>query len=92
MEALSALAELFEEWAVLAAGCSLLEVRGSRETAEALAGIHDEARPYITGPRRVTQIRSRALMVTDRGVNAVHRGENGAWRYEVLHLWPGKET
>lgn len=87
MEDLSALAELFDEWAVLAAGCSLPEVRGSREAAKALAGLRDETRPYLAGPRRVIQMRSRALVVTHQGANVVHRGEDGAWRYEVLHLW-----
>jgi hypothetical protein len=81
----AALAGLFEEWAVLTTGTGS-EVRGGRLVLERLAAgmsLH----PYVADPRLVIQARRRALVLTGSGVNLVRRDRDGAWRYEILHLW-----
>ena len=42
---------------------------------------------YVADPRRVVLARNIALVVTEQGVNVMHRGHDGAWRYAiVLHV------
>ena len=40
---------------------------------------------YVADPRAVIQARDIALVVTGRGVNVVRRGNDGAWRYAIVH-------
>lgn len=78
------LTELLEEWAVLAPGMEP-PVRGRRFVLEQLA---DACAPaYVADPRLVIHARNRALVLTGGGVNLARRGPQGAWRYEILHLW-----
>ena len=39
---------------------------------------------YVADPRRVLLARNGALVVTDQGVNVMHRGDDGAWRYAIV--------
>jgi hypothetical protein len=81
-----ALAELFEGGAVLVAGDGLQEARGREEIARFATAMWDRDRTYVADPRLVLQARDTALVVTDRGLNVVRRGSDGAWRYAILLL------
>ncbi len=81
-----ALAQLFEEGAVLVVGDGLQEARGGAEIARIATAIWDRDCTYVADPRRVLQTRDTALVVAGRGINVVRRGSDGAWRYAILLL------
>jgi ketosteroid isomerase-like protein len=80
-----ALAQLFEEGAVLVAGDEPQEARGGEEIARFATAMWERDRTYVADPQRVLQARDTALVVAERGINVVRRGSDGAWRY-VLSL------
>ena len=84
-----ALQELFEDWAVLAGAAGSPEVRGGREITRFLARTVGR---YLADPGTVIQARNRALVTNGRRANVVRRGRDGAWRYEILHLWTEREV
>jgi ketosteroid isomerase-like protein len=81
-----ALAELFEEGAVLVAGDGAQEARGAAQIARLAAAMWDDGRTYVADPRRVLQARDTALVVAERGVSVVRRGPDGGWRYAISVL------
>ena len=81
-----ALAELFEDGAVLVADDGTREARGGQEIARLASEMWERNRTYLADPRRVLQARNTALIVTKRGVNVVRRGSDGAWRYAIAVL------
>jgi hypothetical protein len=80
-----ALAELFEDGAVLVADDGTREARGG-EIARLASEMWERNRTYLADPRRVLQARNTALIITKRGVNVVRRGSDGAWRYAIAVL------
>jgi len=80
----AALAELFEEGAVLGDGSR--EARGGDEIARLAGDIWGSNRTYLAQPSRVLQARSSGLIVAERGINVVRRGSDGAWRYAIALL------
>ena len=80
-----ALAELFEDGAVLVADDGTREARGG-EIARLASEMWERNRTYLADPRRVLQARNTALIITERGVNVVRRGGDGAWRYAIAVL------
>jgi hypothetical protein len=88
----TALAELFEDGAVLVAGDASREVRGGDEIARLASEMWQRNRTYLADPRRVLQARHTGLIVTKRGVNVVRRGRDGAWRYAIALLSPDDTT
>jgi ketosteroid isomerase-like protein len=87
-----ALAQLFEEGAVLVAGDGLQEARGGVEIARFATAMWEGDRTYIADPRRVLQARDTALVVAERSINVVRRGSDGAWRYAISLLSPDHTT
>ena len=83
-----ALAELFEDGAVLASGDGLREARGGEAIARYATVMWGAERTYLADPRRVLQARDTALVVGERGINVVRRGSDGAWRYAISLLSP----
>lgn len=79
-----ALAELFEDGAVL--GDGLREARGRDQIARLAGDMWEGDRTYLAEPRRILQARDTALVVADRSVNIVRRGGDGAWRYAISLL------
>ncbi len=79
-----ALAELFEDGAVLSDGSR--EARGREQIARRAGDIWDGDRTYLAEPRRILQTRDTALVVSDGSVNVVRRGGDGAWRYAISLL------
>ena len=77
------LAALFEEGATLAVG-GKQPVRGSEAIARAALATRSGIRAYVADPRLVLLARNSALVVTDHGVNVMHRGNGGAWRYAIV--------
>ena len=80
-----ALAELFEDGAVLVDG-EAREARGGDEIARLASEMWEHDRTYLADPRRVLQARNTALIVTERGINVVRRGSGGDWRYAIALL------
>jgi hypothetical protein len=81
-----ALAELFEDGAVLVADVGAREARGGGEIARLASELWERDRTYLAEPRRVLQARSTALIVARQGINVVRRGSDGAWRYAIALL------
>jgi hypothetical protein len=81
-----ALAELFEDGAVLVADEGAREARGRDEIARLAREMWQRNRTYLADPRLVLQARNTGLVVTKRGINVVHRGGDGAWRYAIALL------
>ena len=80
-----ALAELFEDGAVLVADDGTRQARGG-EIARLASEMWERNRTYLADPRRVLQARNTALIVTTRGDNVVRRRSDGAWRYAIAVL------
>jgi hypothetical protein len=81
-----ALAELFEEAAVVVAGDGSREARGGDEIARLASDMWERNRTYLADPRQVVQARNTGLIVAERGINVVRRGSDGAWRYAIALL------
>lgn len=80
-----ALAALFDEAAVLAAG-NVQPVRGSEEIVQQALATWTGDHTYVADPRGVLQTRDIALVVAERGVNVVRRSRDGTWRYAIVFL------
>ena len=78
-----AVAELFEEGAVLIAGDER-PGRGGEEIARLALATWEGYRTYVADPRRVTQVRDLALIVVEQGINVARLGRDGAWRYAIV--------
>ncbi len=78
-----ALAQLFEDEAVLVAGDGVHEARGGEEIARFATAMWERDRTYVADPQRVLQARDTALVVGERGINVVRRRSDGAWRYAI---------
>jgi hypothetical protein len=88
----AALAELFEDGAVLAPGDGGREARGGEEIGRWAVALWEGDRTYVADPRRVLQARDVALVVAERGIHVVRRGSDGAWRYAITLLSLGDAT
>src|SRR5829696_8623873 len=77
------LTALFESGATLVMS-SDEPVRGGEAIARAALVSRNGIGAYVADPRRVLLARNSALVVTDRGVNVMHRGDDGAWRYAIV--------
>lgn len=82
----AALAQLFEDGAVLVGENASGEARGGEEIAQFAMAMWDDDRTYIADPERILQTRDTALVVAERGINVVRRGGDGAWRYAISLL------
>jgi hypothetical protein len=78
-----ALAELFEDGAVLVMGDER-SARGGEDIARLALGTWEGGRTYVADPQHVMQARDIALIVSERGVNVVRRGSDGTWRYAIV--------
>ncbi|MDO8484685.1 MAG: hypothetical protein Q7S35_07035 [Candidatus Limnocylindrales bacterium] len=83
----SALALLFEDAAVLAAGSGIPEARGRDEIAGAATAMWERERTYVADPRRVLQAGDTVLSF-GRGINVLRRGPDRAWRYAIAVIDP----
>src|SRR5215217_3350016 len=77
------LTALFQSGATLVMG-GQEPVRGGEAIAHAALATRNGIGAYVADPRRVLLARNSALVVTDRGVNVMHRGDDGAWRYAIV--------
>ena len=81
-----ALADLFEEEAVLVTGNGRQQARGGAEIVLFATAMWERDRTYLAEPRRVIQARDTALVIAEGGINVVRRGSDGAWRYAIALL------
>ena len=81
-----AMAELFEDGAVLVTDDGTLEAHGPEEIAQLARQMWQRNRSYLADPRRIVQAGNTALIMTERGANIVRRGTDGAWRYAIALL------
>ena len=78
-----AVAELFEDGAVLSAG-NERPGRGGKEIARLALATWEGDRTYVADPRRVMQVRDLALIVVEQGINVARRDRDGGWRYVIV--------
>jgi hypothetical protein len=81
-----AIAELFEDGAVLVADDGTREAHGQEEIARLAGQMWQRNGTYLAEPRRVVQAGNTALIMTKHGANVVRRGTDGAWRYAIALL------
>jgi quercetin dioxygenase-like cupin family protein len=77
------LTALFESGATLVVGRQR-PIRGGEAIARVALARRTGIGAYVADPRRVLLARDSALIVTDRGVNVMHRGDGGVWRYAIV--------
>ncbi len=82
----SALAELFDEGALLAAGEEGVEARGGEQIAQLAAAMWGRNYAYVAAPRRLLQAEELTLVLAEQGINVVRRGRDGRWRYAISLL------
>lgn len=85
----TALGLLFEDGAVLDDGRALREVRGRADIERAATAMWDHDRIYLAEPRCVLQAGATALSLGG-GINVVRRGPDGAWRFAIALIEPGR--
>jgi Domain of unknown function (DUF4440) len=82
----AAIAELFEDGAVLVAQGASRLARGGTEIARAATELWSRDVTYLADPRRVLQARDTALVLAAHGINVVRRDGDGTWRYAISLL------
>jgi hypothetical protein len=82
----AALAELFEQEAVLVTGDGRQQARGSEAIARFAGAMWQAHRTYVAAPPRVLQARDTALVVAERSISVVRRASDGGWRYAISLL------
>jgi hypothetical protein len=82
----AALAELFDDGAVLVAGRTPVEARGGEQIARLAGAVWSRDRLYVAAPRRLHQAREITLIVADGGINVARRSADGRWRYAIALL------
>jgi len=82
----AAVADLFEDGAVLVTAGAPGEARGGEAIARIAAAMWAGDVTYLADPQRVLQARDTALVVGSRGVSVVRRGADGAWRFAIALL------
>ncbi len=88
----AALAELFEDGAVLVTGGAPGEARGGEAIARTAAELWSGDITYVADPQRVLQARDTALVVGPGGVSVVRRGADATWRYAISLLALDEDT
>ena len=81
-----AVADLFEDGAVIVAGATRRQARGRDEIALFATQIWAHEPAYLADPQRVLQARDTALVVAPRAINVVRRAGDGTWRYAISLL------
>ena len=87
-----ALAELFDDGAILVAGRDRSEARGAEAIARSVEALWSGERSYVAEPQLVVQTRDTALVLAAGGVSVVRRTSNDAWRYAISVLSFGNPT
>lgn len=88
----AAVAGLFEARAIVVPGGGLDEARGSEQIARLATAMWGLDRSYFADPRRVLQVRNTALVLAERAINVLRRGDDGLWRYAICLLDREKAT
>ena len=78
-----ALAGLFEDGAVLVVGDEP-SARGGEDIARLALATWEGGHTYVADPHCVIQARDIALIISERGLSVVRRGNDGAWRYAIV--------
>ena len=81
-----AVAELFDEAAVLDASQGQRQARGGAEIRRLATVLCRGSRTYVAHPQRVVQARETALVVAEHAINVARRGGDGTWRYTISLL------
>jgi hypothetical protein len=87
-----ALASLFDNPAVLAADDGSGEARGPAEIVRLASTMGGHGYAYVASPLRVLQAGDTALVVAERAVNVMRRGQDRGWRYAISLLGEKRNT
>jgi hypothetical protein len=85
----AALARLFEDRGVLAAGG---EAHGGGEIERLAMTMWEREVTYLADPRRIVQARDTALVIARRSVSVARRAGDGRWRFAISLLDPRPTT
>jgi hypothetical protein len=83
-----ALAQLFQEGAMLVVGGGLPEARGHQQITKATTQLWDLDRRYLAEPRRILQARDTALVLAGHATNVLRRADDGCRRHAISLLDP----
>ena len=78
-----ALAELFEDGAVLVVGDER-SARGGEAIARLALVTWEGDHTYVADPQFVVQARDIVLIISKWGINVMRRGSDGNWRYAIV--------
>ena len=81
-----ALAELFDDAAILVSPDTPLEARGSNQIARLASMMWRRNQLYVAAPRRLLQAHEITLIVADGAINVARQSSDGNWRYAIALL------
>jgi ketosteroid isomerase-like protein len=81
-----ALSRMFAEGAVLAVGDDQDAARGVEEIGRLASVLWEGDLTYVAEPRQVVQARDTALVIAERAISVVRRGDDRTWRYAIALL------
>lgn len=79
------LASLFGQGATLVVD-NERPAHGNEEIARLALATWAGERTYVAAPRRVIQAREIALILAEQTISVARRGDDGSWRYAIVHL------
>jgi len=88
----AAVASLFEARGIVVPGGGLEEARGSEQIQRLATTMCDLDHSYFADPVRVLQVHNTALVLAERAINVLRRGDDGSWRYAICLLHWQKPT
>lgn len=88
---IQAVADLFEEGAVLITGDGARAV-GSHDIVRLALARSNGNHSYVADPLDVCQARDIALIVAEGAINVIHRSSDGTWRYAIVRLSRNEEN
>jgi hypothetical protein len=87
-----ALAALFDNRALLVADDGSGQARGMAEIVRMMGAMCGRGYAYLASPVRVLQAGDTALVLAERAVNVMRRGEDRGWRYAISLLEANPNT
>lgn len=81
-----ALCDIFEQGGVLVGGDPAREAHGPEAIWRLAGAMLESGWSYLAEPLKVVQARDTAVVLANGGINVLHRGSDGGWRYTIALL------